>query len=140
MNKRGQWNARSVKAHIKSLERMKELDPKLFAEEGGMADCLAKEFGKDKLKATQLRKVFHALKSIRRNMRRQTQFDRSQLLPIMPVLAYSTGRGNLPKEFYDILRLCLGQERLQDQEDFIRTVEFVEAVMAYHKYHYPKGG
>jgi CRISPR-associated protein Csm2 len=136
-----QWNADSVKSHIEGLARMKDLELALFTEEGGMADCLAEEFGKSrKLKATQLRRVFHTLKNVRRGMGPGSQFDRSALLPIMPVLAYAAGRELLPPEFYHILRLCLGQQRLQNAEDFIRTVDFVEAIMAYHKYRYPKGG
>ena len=38
------------------------------------------------------------------------------------------------RDFYDILKLSLGQERLRTNADFLRSADFIEAVLAYHKY------
>ncbi len=132
---------RDVKRKIQGLARMGELKPEDFTLEDGLADSLAVEFGND-LKPTQLRKVFSEIKRIRRRVEREARtedtrkepFDRTQLVKLMPTLAYSTGRGLLPSDFYDILKLSLGPERLQSKGDFLRTADFIEAVLAYHKY------
>jgi CRISPR type III-A-associated protein Csm2 len=130
-----------VKKRFSGLQRMGDLRTDEFAEEGGLADSLAVEFGVD-LKPTQLRKVFSEIKRIRRQVERearneaerQQSFDRTRLLKLMPTLAYSVGRRLIPEDFYDILKLSLGRERLQTNADFIRAADFIEAVLAYHKY------
>lgn len=132
--------AKEVMQRIQQLGSLKELSPTEFAEESGLAYRLAEEFGGEKLKPTQLRKVFHEFKRIQRDVQRTRTFDRSRLVTLMPILAYGVGRKHLPKEFYDILKLCLGPQKLQDADDFNRAVEFMEAIMAYHKYLNPKGG
>lgn len=118
---------------IRGLSRMKDLPVERFAEEGGLADSLAKKFG-DKLKPTQLRKVFHQLKSLKMKVEREKKFQRSDLVKLLPTLVYATGRGLMPKDFYDLMKECMHSKRLQDSEDFLRFVEFLEALLAFHKY------
>lgn len=138
-------NAEEVKEQLQRLKAMHELQPEKFAYEGGLADTLATAFGKDALKSTQLRKIFHALKEIERDVKRelrgkrktlQDQFDAQQLTLLMPDLAYAYGRGLIPKEFYEIMRLCL-RDKVKTYEDFLRSVQFIEAVLAYHKFRNP---
>jgi CRISPR-associated protein Csm2 len=136
-----------VKRKIQNLRQMSELKPDEFTEENGLADSLASEFGEN-LKPTQLRKVFTEIKRIRRKVERDNRstaaragaFDRTQLLHLMPTLAYASGRKLLPKEFYEILKLILGRDRLQTNTDFLRAADFIEAVLAYHKYRASGGG
>ncbi len=137
--------AQEVIQHIQHLSTMRELEPKEFADEHGWADKLATAFGKDELKATQLRKIFHALKDAERGVKRelrggrkkaQDAFDAQVVSLMMPNLAYAYGRGLIPKDFYDILRLCL-RDKVKTNEDFLRSVQFIEAVLAYHKFHNP---
>jgi len=125
--------AREVIEEIRRLPRMKDLAVERFAEEGGLADSLAREFG-DKLKPTQLRKVFHQLKSLKMKVKRERKFERSDLVKLLPTLAYATGRGLMPKDFYDLMKECIHRDRLQDSEDFLRFAEFLEALLAFHKY------
>lgn len=141
-------DADQVKDEIKKLVAMRKLSPNRFADEDGMANKLAKSFGKDGLKATQLRKIFHALKEIERKVNREIKggrkkktdtFDSQELALMMPDLAYAKGRKLIPDKFYDILRLCL-REKVETYEDFERAMQFIEAVMAYHKFNYPSGG
>jgi CRISPR type III-A-associated protein Csm2 len=133
-------NTSEVTQRIQKLQRMSDLPPAEFSEEGGLADSLAIEF-KDKLKPTQLRKVFTEIKRVRRDVERQgapapeAPFDRARLLKLMPTLAYAVGRDLLPRGFYDILKLSFGQERLKTTSDFLRSADFVEAILAYHKFH-----
>jgi CRISPR type III-A-associated protein Csm2 len=133
---------------IQELSSMTDLDPQSFADEGGYADEVVRAFGEDEkgkvnqkkigdaLKSTQLRKVFHALKHVQLKVKRtgQGRFDRLELLRMTPQLAYATGRGLLPKDFYSLLKVCLSPERLKSNEDFLRAFDFLEAILAYHKY------
>jgi CRISPR/Cas system CSM-associated protein Csm2 small subunit len=34
------------------------------------------------------------------------------------------------------MRTCLSAQKLKTNDDFIRLAEFVEAILAYHKYRY----
>lgn len=123
--------------HIKRLERMRDLKVEDFAPENGLADQVVQALGPSNLKPTQLRKAFHALKDIQKEVKRRPKdgnFDNSQLLTLMPVLAYSVGRELIPREFYDLLKEVFSPQRLQTNEDFLRAFDFVEAILAYHKY------
>lgn len=89
-----------------------------FAEPGKLADGLAKGY-KDRLKATQLRRFFHAIKNVERGTRGHRDEDpmpaeiRSKLLPLMPELAYAQGRGLIPPDFYKLMKICLSSQKLQ---------------------------
>ncbi len=131
-----------VKQKVRGLRKMSDLSPTDFAEEGGLADSLASEFG-EKLKPTQLRKVFTEIKRVRRDVEHEMSpdavFNQARLMMLMPTLAYAVGRDLLPRDFYEILKLCLGRERLKANADFLRTADFIEAVVAYHKFRSRKG-
>lgn len=137
-------SAKEVKNEIEKLTAMRELKQELFCEEGGYADALVLEWGKDKLKPTQLRKVFSEIKSIERDVEKSVKsnedwnedFDRSKVIQLMPLLAYATGRNLMPKDFYDIMRTCLSASKMKTKLDFKRLAEFVEAILAYHKFRY----
>jgi CRISPR-associated protein Csm2 len=122
---------------LKSLSRMADLNPTDFAEEGGYADTLAREFGRD-LKSTQLRKVFGALKQVDIQVKRDPldkPLARSEINRLIPELAYAFGRNLVPKGFYDLMKMCLSQTKLQTVGDFRRLMEFLTALLAYHKFH-----
>lgn len=131
------FSPKEIKERIQALSSMKDLDPSEFCEEGGLAASFAEQF-RDKLKPAQLRKVFHALKAIRREVERQpkeAEFSRTRIVTLMPTLAYASGRGVIPKEFYDLMKVCLGQEKLKTNEDFLRLDDFVTAILSYHKFY-----
>lgn len=134
-----------VKEQITAVRFMHQLDPVKFAEPDGMADSLAQRLGKDALKATQLRRVFQDVKSLDRKIRNKSGseddlFKRANIAKLIVNLAYVRGRDLIPKDFYDILMLCLDQKRLQVNKDFLQVADFIEAILAYHKFRYPKGG
>ena len=123
--------------HIQSLNRIRDLKVEEFADEGGLADRVVRAIHTDKLKPTQLRKVFHTLKIIQQRVQREAPtepFDITELLKLMPVLAYAVGRELIPREFYQLLREVFHRNKLQTNEDFLRAFDFVEAILAYHKY------
>lgn len=131
---------------MEKLPSMRALDWQKFAEEGGYADEVVRAFGEDEkgqikkdkirdaLKSNQLRKIFHALKQVQLKVKRTRQFDRSDLLRMTPELAYATGRGLIPRDFYALLKTCLSPTKLRDPEDFFKAFDFVETILAYHKY------
>lgn len=125
------------------------LEPEDFAEPGKLADQLAREFieDRDNLKPTQLRKIFHALKDIERPLKgKEKDKDlspeaRNKIILLVPELAYATGRELIPKKFYRLMRILLSSEKLKTGNDLERVVQFLTAILAYHKYHEKvKGG
>ncbi|MCL6476034.1 MAG: type III-A CRISPR-associated protein Csm2 [Firmicutes bacterium] len=137
MNKPEKPNIQQVIDRIKRLNRLSELDVREFALEGGLADQVVQAIGTASLKPTQLRKVFHTLKTMQRDVDRANRsdpFDSAKLLQLMPTLAYAVGRELIPKDFYQLLREVFKPERLPTNADFLRAFEFVEAILAYHKY------
>lgn len=138
------YTVQQVKNHITNCGTMAELDPVLFCEEDGMADSLARSFprGSDlgELRSTQLRKVFQGLRAVQRLISRESPnnpfwTEHGQAVArILPMLAYAAGRKLLPRDFYDILKVCLSPQKLQTNADFARVDEFVTAILAYHKY------
>ncbi|MEW6375032.1 MAG: type III-A CRISPR-associated protein Csm2 [Thermodesulfobacteriota bacterium] len=126
------YEIKEVLEELKKLVSMKELDASKFCEENGYADSLAQKFGKDELKPTQLRKVFHALKDIQRGLKSQP-FDRTKVMKLLPEIAYASGRGLIPKTFYDLMKICLSKEKLKDKNDFEKVMDLLTSILAYHK-------
>lgn len=126
------------------------LRPEQFAQQGKVAEQLAEAFVNDKtveLKPTQLRKTFHALKEKERKFRDREDADplgdedKREIYLLIPQLAYARGRGLIPQTFYELMRVCLSSDKLKTIGDFRRLVEFITAILAYHKYHEKvKGG
>jgi len=111
-----------------------------FAEQGKLADQLAGEF-RSSLKPTQLRKVFHAIKAIERRFKGKDgqkplgQEDKIAIRLLVPELAYARGRDLIPQKFYELMRRCLSDQKLQTVGDFQRLAQLLTALLAYHKYH-----
>lgn len=133
----GKGSVDQVIDRVKKLQRMSELEVKEFAQEDGLADQVVQALGVNNLKPTQLRKVFHTLKTMQQRVKTQPKeaaFDSTELLQLMPTLAYAVGRELIPREFYYLLREVFHADRLKTNADFLRAFEFVEAILAYHKY------
>lgn len=123
-----------VRKFIENLPSMAALKPEDYAEINGLAEIVAKQ----EIKATQLRKIFHYIKDLKRQFQRSSSgFDRAKVALIMPSLAYAKGRKLIPDEFYELLVLCFGPKKCQSAADFESATNFLEAIMAYHKYHHP---
>lgn len=118
----------------------KILKPEEFAVEGAVADRMASDF-KSSLKPTQTRRIFHTIKQIENLTRRMEddqrleEKDRLRLTLLIPELAYAAGRELIPKEFYEVLKLALAQDKLQTVGDLRRLVQLLTAIVAYQKFH-----
>jgi CRISPR-associated protein Csm2 len=113
---------------------MADLGAEEFCKEGGLAHGPMMEFVKrgKSLKPTQLRRIFNELTAIEQSYRRGEPFNRTGLIKVQPKLAYAYGRGLIPKEFYELMSSCLTLVKTGD--DFERFMEYVRAMMAYHKF------
>lgn len=117
-----------------------------FAEPKQLADELADEF-RAGLKPTQLRKIFHAIKAIERRFKGEDASnqlnpqDKVDIHMLVPELAYARGRDLIPQKFYELMRRCLSDQKMQTVGDLLRLAQLLTAVLAYHKYHEKvKGG
>lgn len=131
----------SLKVCLRQQGKLADLlAPADFAPEGLVADHLARDF-KDKLNATQMRKVFHTIKRIERGLKGKLKEqplgaeERSEISLLSPSLAYAVGRELLPKDFYDLMKTCLASDKMQTVEDFRRLTQLLTAILAYQKYH-----
>jgi CRISPR-associated protein Csm2 len=115
-----------------------------FAGPEQLADQLAQEF-LTSLKPTQLRKTFHTIKAIERQFKADNDskpldsHDKVRMRLLVPELAYARGRDLIPKRFYELMRRCLSDQKLQTVGDLRRLSELLTALLAYHKYHEKEG-
>jgi len=113
---------------------MAMLSPIKYAEENGLADQFARDI-RAELKPTQLRRFFHQIKSLQRQVEQTGEFDRTKIALVMPALAYAVGRTLIPVDFYELMKFCFGADRCKTKADFENSVQFLEAILAYHKYY-----
>lgn len=132
---------RDIIKKIDSLQNMSELDEKTIAEENGYAESVARDGDiKGRLKTTQLRKIFDRAKTIERNLNEHGWDDvRSEFYMLRPELAYAKARKLIPEQFFRLMDACMKQvdkgDNEQKRSNYARFVRFLEAIVAYHKYH-----
>jgi CRISPR-associated protein Csm2 len=132
---------RDIIKKINSLQNMSELDEKTIAEENGYAESVARDRDiKERLKTTQLRRIFDRVKTIERNLN-EHGWDavRSDFYMLRPELAYAKARKLIPEQFFRLMDACMKQvdkgDNEQKRSNYARFVRFLEAIVAYHKYH-----
>lgn len=123
------------------LNTLSELEPSEIAEKGGFAERLAQNWAqsrKDKIKMTQLRKLFDEVKRYERNFEsRGWDSISSDFHMLRPKLAFAVGRGIVPKGFYEVVSTCIDKiasNQEMRKESFYRFRELLEAIVAYYKY------
>jgi len=132
-------NMNEVLQELQRLDRLVDLRVEDFAPEGGLADVVARELGRD-LRAAQLRKFYDLLKRIELELRNCGEDDdfpaefRPRVLRVLPLLAYARGRGNIPNGFYEVMKTLLDFNKIPRIQDYRTLVRFLEAIVAYHKF------
>lgn len=136
---------RSKKNHalerIEQLACFSELNVADFAPEDGLAYREAKHYG-NRLKTSQLRKFFDAIKDIENRVDDVDDIEwdrlRGRFYLLQPKLAYARARDLVPEDFYRLMSTSMQKIRTDDREsfkeDYERFVRFLEAIVAYHKY------
>ncbi len=116
-----------------------------FAPPGKWAEKIAENLG-DKMKTTQLRKVFTAIKQIDlrvKGKQDEEKFNDPSLFMLVPQLAYAKARGFIKPDFYELLKNIIGDGqsgKIRTVGDFKRFSEFMTAIVAYHKQYSKIGG
>ena len=128
-----------VMGRLGALDNLSQLSEKEIAEEGGLAEQVAKE-ARD-LKPTQLRKLFDKIKANERELKdRGWSAVEADFYLIRPKLAYAKARKLVPDKFFKLMDLCMKKvDRGNDEEkkeNYGRFVQFLEAIVAYHKYYH----
>ncbi|GAA5818351.1 MAG: type III-A CRISPR-associated protein Csm2 [Methanobrevibacter sp. CfCl-M3] len=124
---------------ISKLDRLKDLKPKKYACKDGYADKIGKLYSgrNPDLNTNQLRKFFGAIKKIQQ----KESWDEIEhdFYLLEPKFAVSVGRKLIPKDFFDLMRVCMekvdeGNEE-KKLENFNTLSEFFESIVAYHKFY-----
>lgn len=124
-----------VISKIDKYEKLCDMSVKVFADEEGYADIVAKN--SRKLNTNQLRKFFGAV----RLMEQKDTWEEiePEFYLLKPRLAVSAGRGNIPKPFYNLIMATMRKVDIGTDDDKMKSfktfVSFFESIVAYHKYH-----
>ncbi len=121
---------------LKALNKLSELQKEKLVK---FSDNIAYELKKDGLKTHQIRKFWSAINKIK--SKTNTQEDeklkdkiiKEEAIMLKPKLAYATGRKREVKKLMKVLEPCI--DRIKNSQDFNVFIDFVESIVAYHKYH-----
>jgi len=120
---------------IKDKREFGKVDVKEFAKEDGWANDFAKSLG-EKMKTTQLRKVFTSIKLMEQGVKGKVgsdPFDNPELYMLLPQMAYAKARKLIIPEFYDLAKTIINDGMIKNVGDFRRFAQFMTAIVAYHK-------
>lgn len=119
---------------IEKIDRFSSLTPKVYADEDGYADKIAKNM---KINKNQLRKFFGAVRDIEK--KDKWEAIEPELYLLKPMFAVAVGRNNIPKEFFKLMSTCINKVDVgtdeEKLENFKTYVKFFEAIVAYNKYY-----
>lgn len=124
---------------INKLEKLSDMDESAYADENGYADKVAK--ASKGLNSNQIRKFFSVVREIDMKHKKDN-WDKikPEFYLLKPKFAYASGRGNIPKPFYNLMMKTMSKvDKGNDDEkleNFKTFVNFFEAIVAYHKFHF----
>lgn len=125
-----------VKTKIQQLASFSLLSPDYYAVENGAAHIVARSIKDKEMKTTQLRKFFGHVKRLdaqTKGKKPTDAFESTKISLIMPELAYALGRKLISDDFYSLIKECLNASKMRTVADFKNFVDFLSAVLAYHK-------
>ncbi len=116
-----------IEGDAKELNNYAELLGKMFTEELQYKDERGKIKKEKELSTSQIRNILDEIQ-------RMTTYDANRLQLIRPKLAYAAGRhkGRL-KQFREIIESAI--PLISDNKKFVNFKNFIEAIVAYHRYH-----
>lgn len=134
-----------VKNKIKGLKSLKYYEIEEFVKFDGDADEITKELGNNDIKTSQLRKFFAAVKEIEMYVKDNKIWDdkaKMDFYLLMPKLAYANGRDVISDRFFELMKVTMEKVGSGDEkdtlDDFLRFVQFLEAIVAFFKVNNPR--
>ena len=124
---------RDLATKIGKLEKMAQFSPEdLVKSAEMMGDLLANTA---RLKTSQIRKFLDAVNTIKsKGMgRKEASFFEKETILLKPRLAYAAGRNKEVRPLMEVLDPCMS--KVKDEADFFNFSRFVEAIVAYHRFH-----
>ena len=143
MRRRIDTEVESILKEIEELRMLKDLKEKKIADEGGYADTIASRLRG--MKTTQLRKFFDSIRKIKEELKDGRWEDvEAEFYLLKPKIAHARGRNLIPEEFNELMKVCMRKVDIEDgdgdkKKNFEKMVDFLEAVVAYHRYYNPRG-
>ena len=130
MYREGNGIITQIEVEVKKLQKLADLNT-------SMIDKYGEQLGKNlrTLKMHQIRRIYTELRRIHSQ---KSKFDATSLTLLKARFAYAAGRNDEVKPLYELYSKCL--PKVQTFDDFEKLLGFFEAVIAYHKYYYPRGG
>lgn len=129
---------KSVIKEIDKLEKLSDMDESEYADEGKYADMVANDL--KNLNTNQIRKFFSVIRKIDR--KDNWKSIKPEFYLLKPKFAYAAGRKNIPKPFYNLMMKTMAKIDTGDDDEnfknFKTYVNFFEAIVAYHKFYFPK--
>jgi CRISPR type III-A-associated protein Csm2 len=120
---------------IKGKKEFCKVEIQEFAKEDGWANDFARSLG-EKMKTAQLRKIFTSIKLMEQGEKGKLDselFQNQELYMVLPQLAYAKARKLIIPEFYDLAKAIINDGMIKTVGDFRRFVQFMTAIVAYHK-------
>ena len=97
------------------------------------AQKIGKSLANGGLKTTQIRKFLDAVNAIKSRGAQEKDYYKNQCILLKPKLAYATVRQDQVRPLMTVLEPCI--DKVHSEEDFMHFHRFVEAIVAYHRYH-----
>ena len=97
------------------------------------AQKIGESLARGGLKTTQIRKFLDAVNTIKSKGEQEDNYYKNHCMFLKPRLAYAAGRQQEVKPLMTVLEPCI--DKIQGKEDFTHFHRFVEAIVAYHRFH-----
>lgn len=122
---------------INKINSFKKLELGLTSAEvnlpDGLADTIAKKL--KQMNTNQLYKFYAMVKEVESYYNTDFNGALNQLYSVVPLVAYSVGRKNCPRNFYELLKACISPDKIKDGKDIKALIDFLEAIVAYFKFY-----
>jgi CRISPR-associated protein Csm2 len=85
------------------------------------------------LKTTQVRRFLDAIKRLNTELAKSNEFSaiETEVLLLQPKVAYTAARHKAAKPFSTVITAAI--DKVHNREDFVRLVQLIESIIAYHK-------
>jgi CRISPR-associated protein Csm2 len=97
------------------------------------AEALAMYLRSVELKSTQIRRLYGTVKKLQMEFTNPDKFDLDRIIGLRPKFAYAANKSkkNEVQTLQRILDSCI--QKISNDKDFARFVDFFEAILAYHR-------